>query len=78
MAGEESALVAGKELDGTTKLRYAEHGQPFQLEDLPPEMQAVKSEYGPFGGVVANRYLLLIFDGDNKATFWIKDFSPPE
>jgi hypothetical protein len=74
VAGEKSALVWGRELDGTPKLWYAEYGQPFQLDDLPPEMQALESDYGPYGGVVDNRYLLLIFDAKGNPTYWLKDY----
>jgi hypothetical protein len=57
------------------ELWYAEHGHPFQPENLPAEMAAanVFGMWTPMGTAVDNRYLLLLFENDFEPTFWIKD-----
>jgi hypothetical protein len=64
--GEESEL----------KLHYATPGQPFELEDLPPEMEAANLFGGsdPSHAAFGNRYLLLLWEDDFVPAFWTKDF----
>jgi hypothetical protein len=66
--GEESEL----------KLFGSIPGQPFELEDIPPDMESA-NEFGffmPSYTVFGNRYLLLLFEDDFAPTFWVKDFPP--
>ena len=50
-------------------------GQPLDLENLPPEMRlSPVNNNGPYGAVVASRYLLLIFDDDRNPTLWMKEY----
>lgn len=77
-AGEPGVLAAqfgsGEELE--TKLHYARRGQPFGLEDLPPEMEAANTWgfHMPTAAAVGNRYLVLLFEEDWVPAFWIRDF----
>jgi len=80
VGGQDGVLAVqhwnGEELE--LKLSYAVPGQPFELEDIPPEMEAADSfgMYSPSYAAFGNRYLLLLLDDDLGPTFWIKDFPP--
>jgi hypothetical protein len=81
VVGGEDGVVAVQHWNGEEselKLFYTTPGQPFELEDIPPDMESA-DEFGPFmpsHTVFGNRYLLLLFEDDFAPTFWTKDFPP--
>jgi hypothetical protein len=81
VVGGEDGVLAIRHWNGEEselKLFSAVPGQPFELEDIPPDMESA-NEFGffmPSYTVFGNRYLLLLFEDDFVPSFWIEDFPP--
>lgn len=79
-AASEDGILAVQHWNGEVELKlfYAVPGKPFELEDVPPEMEAadVFGAYFPSYAAFGNRYLLLLFEEDFVPAFWTKDFPP--
>jgi hypothetical protein len=76
--GEDGVLAIQRWNEGESELKlfYATSGQPFELEDIPPEMEVANDLelFSPSYAAFGNRYILVLLQEDSVPMFWTKDF----